>query len=60
MAVLAKPNNNAFVLQASRKDEFCSKSKESDSFNKMMERSSHVTSTVHFDGVGSKNGENNK
>ena len=58
MAVLAKPNNSAFVVSASKKEEFCSKSKESDSFNKMMERTAHVTSVVRFDGVNTKDGKN--
>jgi hypothetical protein len=58
MAVLAKPNNSAFVVSASKKEEFRSKSKDSDSFNRLMERTAHVTSAVRFDGVNSKNGKN--
>ena len=49
MSVLAKPSNIAIVIPVAKKDEFLDRSKKSDSFGKLMERSSKATSDMKFE-----------
>ena len=60
MAVLAKPSDKAIVIPAAKKDEFLDRSMKSDSFEKLMERSSKATSEMTFEWRERHNGRNNR
>ena len=45
---MAKPSDTAIVLSAEEKEEFVKLAKESDAFNKLMERTSHVTAKAEI------------
>lgn len=58
MAVLARPCDHAFVVSSEHKEDFLRKSEESKSFEKLMDRSSHITAKASFRMVGGKHGKN--
>ena len=45
---MAKPSDTAIVLSAEKKDDFVKQAKESDAFNKLMKRASHVTAKAEI------------